>query len=303
MSIDSQPDRAAFIDQLQKSVLDNLDQPATNWLQEKLSKIELDPKAKELYLTFSAMPRFTGKSDWNIDEGDLVKLKELKPGFSPEGWNVTRAARVLLLAHYPFSDEEEFHKITSQLFTTAEVNESVALYSALPVLPYPESLKAQAAEGVRTNMSVVFDAVVLNNPYPSEYLDQGAWNQMVLKALFMERPLYRIYGLEKRSNMELSKMISNYAHERWAAGRDTSPEMWRPITDQGTLSIYQDLQHLLTLEEELQHAAAILTARKLKTREAQAFLDQNQPLVDKITETGITWDEIGKRWWSKRNQN
>ena len=151
-------------------------------------------------------------------------------------------------------------------------------------------------------MSVVFDAVVLNNPYPSEWLDQGAWNQMVLKALFMERPLFRIYGLNDRGNLELSKMISNYAHERWAAGRETSPEMWRPVGEQGTISIYQDLEKLAVFDDPDQQAAAVLTAKGLNTREAQSFLDKNQSIADKVEKNQVTWDEIGERWWTKRNQ-
>ena len=189
------------------------------------------------------------------------------------------------------------------MFNSGEVTELVALYSALPLLPYPEKLTNRASEGIRTNMSVVFDAVVLNNPYAADYLDEGPWNQMVLKALFMERPLYQIQGLEKRSNARLTKMISNYAHERWAAGRSTSPEMWRPVGNQDTIGIYQDLEKLVSLEDTDQHQAAVLTAQALGTKEAQAFLDHHQPMVEQVSEQGTTWDELGQRWWASKNQN
>lgn len=295
-------DRKALIDQITDIVYRNLSEESKNWLQGKLSTLQQQPAPKDLYLTFSAMTRFLGKSVLQLSTDERQNIAKLRPGLSLDGWNATQAGRVLSVCCYKYADVNDFDKITDQLYTTAEVNELVALYSALPILQYPESLKFRASEGIRTNMSVVFDAVVLNNPYPSEWLDQGAWNQMVLKALFMERPLFRIYGLEDRGNLELSKMISNYAHERWAAGRDTSPEMWRPVGEQGTISIYQDLEKLILLDDPDQQAAAVLAAKGLNTREAQSFLDRNQSIADEVEKNQITWDEIGARWWSKRNK-
>ena len=303
MDSDSQVDNQAFTQFLGNLINEQLDDPARLWLKQKLDLITSKVELKDLYLTFSAIPRFLGKQTLEVSADYLQVAQTLRKGLHIKGWTIPQAARVLTICSYPFQDEQSFVKIMDQLFSAAEVTELVALYSALPVLPYPEALKARASEGVRTNMSVVFDAVVLNNPYPSEYLEEGAWNQMVLKALFMGRPMYQIYGLEHRSNLSLSKMISDFAHERWVAGRPTSPEMWRPIGTEGTISIYQDLEHLLTQEDSDQHAAAVLAARALNTREAQAFLDQHQSVVDQVTEQGTTWDDIGIRWWIKEQQN
>ncbi|GJM28310.1 MAG: hypothetical protein DHS20C17_09450 [Cyclobacteriaceae bacterium] len=285
---------------LSELVYRQLEGDAQQWLQKKLSQLQAQPKPRDLYLTFSAMPRFIGKAPLTLSREEIYKVQGIRAGLSLEGWTLPQAARVLTVCSYRYPDADTFLKLMDQLFSAAEVSELVALYSSLPVLPYPEKLKLRASEGIRTNMSVVFDAVVLNNPYPVENLDESAWNQMVLKALFMERPLYKIYGLEQRSNLELSKMISNYAHERWAANRTTSPEMWRPIGDQGTVSIYQDLERLITMDQD-QQAAAILTAIALNTREAQSFLDRNQQLVEQTDRNKTTWDELGKRWWSKQN--
>jgi hypothetical protein len=296
----SQADNKEIAKFLKSLLLRQLDEPASKWLTAKLASFKQNPERKNLYLTFSAVPRFLGKGQLKLSEDDLERAQNIRAGLNLSGWTVPQAARVLIVCSFPYSDPESFLEVVDQLFGAAEVSELVALYSALPVLPYPEKLRARASEGVRTNMSVVFDAVVLNNPYPSEYLDEQAWNQMVLKALFMGRPLYRIQGLQRRSNLDLSKMISDYAHERWAAGRSTSPEMWRPIGDQGTIGIYQDLEKLVSMEDPDQQAAAVLAARALSTRESQSFLDQHYSLVEQVTKQNISWDEIGRRWLEKQ---
>ena len=61
---------------------------------------------------------------------------------------------------------------------------------------------------------------------------------MILKAIFIERPLYKIYGLDKRMNKPLAEMLVAYVNERWAAGRDVTPELWRlvvPFTGWNTI--------------------------------------------------------------------
>ena len=303
MSADIQVNSELLSDFLSGLLHRQIEASANDWFTQKLAQLKSKPQTKDLYLTFSAIPRYLGKHALQLSAADLEQANVLRQGFNPEGWSAAQAARVLTICSFHFDNSESYLKILDQLFNSAEVTELVALYSALPLLPYPEKLKNRASEGIRTNMSVVFDAVVLNNPYPADYLDEGPWNQMVLKALFMERPLYQIQGLERRSNARLTKMISNYAHERWAAGRSTSPEMWRPIGDQDTIGIYQDLEKLVSLEDTDQQEAAVLTAQALGTKEAQAFLDHHQPMVDRVSQQGVTWDKLGQRWWASKNQN
>ena len=78
-------------------------------------------------------------------------------------------------------------------------------------------------------MRVVFEAVAHRNPYPAEHFAEPAWNQLVLKALFVGSPLDPIVGLDARRNPTLARMLCDYAHERWAASRPVSPELWRCV--------------------------------------------------------------------------
>ena len=82
---------------------------------------------------------------------------------------------------------------------------------------------------MRSAVKPVFEAVAHRSPYPREIFDESAWNQMVLKALFIGSELAPIQGLDERANPDLAEVLLDYAHERWAAGRSVSPELWRCV--------------------------------------------------------------------------
>ena len=105
----------------------------------------------------------------------------------------------------------------------------MALYKGLYFFDNPTDFIPRTREGLRTNMTPVFDAIALENPYPARYLDEDAWNHMVLKAMFMQRPMYRIYRIEDRKNAKLADIFLDYAEERRSAHRPVSPELWRFI--------------------------------------------------------------------------
>jgi hypothetical protein len=65
----------------------------------------------------------------------------------------------------------------------------------------------------------VFEAIACHNPYPFDYFDEAAWNQMVVKCVFTGAPINSIVGLEQRRNAELVQMLRDLVSERHAAGR------------------------------------------------------------------------------------
>lgn len=196
------------------------------WLDGKITTISEDFKPRDFYLAFGACPRFVGKEGIMFDEAELSSLTVIYPNFSSTTWTTDQLARILLITALP---TESNVKLLDDLFATADYRELIALYKGLYFLENPEDFVPRTREGLRTNMVGVFDAIALENPYPARYLNEDAWNHMVLKAMFMQRPMYRVYRIEDRKNAKLAEIFLDYAEERRSAHRPVSPELWRFI--------------------------------------------------------------------------
>lgn len=261
------------------------------WLQQQLENLKSE---KEFYLAFSMAPRFTGKQALSLSPAELEQAQRLRPGFQPLGWTADQAARTVLVLSAPHASPETYVNMLNKVFSTADLQELATLYAALPLLPYPEQHVKRAAEGVRSSMTQVFDAIALDNPYPHDYLPEEAWNQMVIKSIFNVRPLYRIYGLDARRNEHLAHMLVDYAHERWAAGRTLTPELWRlvgPYLQAGQLA---DIQRLLQSQETIQHEAAALALSESPLPEAKKLLADYPELEENVKTGSLNWQIIGE---------
>ncbi|MFH7026796.1 MAG: EboA family metabolite traffic protein [Heteroscytonema crispum UTEX LB 1556] len=219
----------SVIDLLRHWISQQVNQECLTWLDEKREQISNKESASVFFTAFSAAPRHTGKADLKLTPFDLKAASAIVAGWSPAHWSVDQAARTLILLALPHNNCEKYLQTLEQVFNAADLGELVALYQALPLLHYPEKLRDRACEGIRSNMSAVFNAVALQNPYPAEYFNNRAWNQMILKALFVGSPLNLIQGLDARINPELSRMLIDYANERQAAKRSVSPELWELV--------------------------------------------------------------------------
>jgi hypothetical protein len=217
----------SFIDLLHHWIARQISLEGLKWLDEKREEISNGAKPKVFFTAFSSVPRYTGKNDLQLTVEDLKTASLLRKGWLPSYWTVDQAARTLLVLALPQDNPEKYLHILEQVFTTADVGELVTLYQALPLFAYPERLQKRAAEGVRSNMTAVFNAVALKNPYPAEYFDNLAWNQMILKALFVGSSLNLIQGLQQRINPALGQMLTDYAQERSSANRSVPTELWQ----------------------------------------------------------------------------
>ncbi|MGC1274672.1 MAG: EboA domain-containing protein [Planctomycetaceae bacterium] len=250
---------------------------ALEWLDGRLAAVR-GGDVKQLYLAFGLVPRRTGKSDLALPKTELLKAQDAREGWDASSWSVDHAARTLLVLSLPSDDRATYLETLDRLFGAGEVGELVALYQALPLLPRQEAHVPRGVEGLRTNMKPVFAAIAHRNPYPAERFDDAQWNQMILKCLFIDLPLAPVVGLDERVNEPLMRMLCDYAHERWAAGRMVSPELWRcvgPVADDSAL---EDLARVLRegSEQERQAAGASLVANDRP--EAKTLLASMKPV-------------------------
>lgn len=192
---------------------------ATTYLRQQADAFHANPQTALFYRVFTALPRFVGKQPVNVPADMALALEQVRPGLRVDGWTLDRLARVWWLLQLPIDDQTAYVNTISQLFKAGELNELVALYSALPVLAYPEAWRFQATEGIRNNIADVQSAIMLHNPYPADYFDEAAWNQLVLKAFFTDKDVTQITGLNERKNARLAQTLADYAAERRAAGR------------------------------------------------------------------------------------
>lgn len=270
-------------------------QQSLTWLDKKQEQIAEGAGTRVFFTAFSAVPRYLGKQDLALTREDLQTAEAMRAGWSPGHWSVDQAARTLLILALPQDNAEKYLQTLEQVFITADVGELVTLYQALPLLPYLARLSARAAEGVRSNMTAVFNAVALRNPYPAEYFGDLAWNQMVLKALFVGSPLHLIPGLDRRANPALAQMAIDYAHERWAASRSVSPELWRLVGQFGDANMLTDLERVLADPDPLQQAAAAIACALCPLPQAQALLARYPELQASIQAGHLSWSSLSDK--------
>lgn len=268
-----------------------LDEAGQSWLDGQLEKVSASDR--DLYLAIGLAPRKLGKADLELEASDLAAAEEARPGWDPAGWSVDQAARTTLLLAAA-RDEEAFPAKLEQLCTTADVRELIAFYQGLPLYPNQEAYVARAGEGARTNMKAVFEAVAHHNPYPAEQFDEHTWNQLVLKAVFVGSSLNDIQGFDRRRNAELARTLVDYAHERWAASRAITPELWRavgPFIDEGTL---EDMRRVATSENPLERQAAVVALRESKAPGAAALITLSPEILSEVEAGRVSWETVAE---------
>jgi hypothetical protein len=277
---------------------ENTEGKSIEWLLQQKEKIENEASYLKFYMAFSQASRYFKKQALRISELDKERAEQLKKGFRPSSWDQLQAARSYLLLHFEENDPRSWVIALNKLFETADMHEQQSLYAALPIMPFQEEMTERAIEGLRTNISSVFDAVALNNPFPSQYFDERAWNQMVIKAIFLQRPLYQIQNADERANHNLSKTLIDFAHERWAAGRKVMPELWRfvgPFIESETIS---DIKKVIDSGDLLQKKAGLLACSQSDFAEAKNLLDQFPDFKSSIQKGDLNWESIGEEFQS-----
>lgn len=264
---------------------------ASAWLSAKRSELSREPSAGTLAGAFGLVARKMGKSELVLDAVDLAGAEAARPGWQPAKLSVDQAARIVLLLDAA-NGPEPFPARLQALVSTADLGELIAIYKGLPLYPNPDTLVLLATDGLRTAMRAVFEAVAHGNPFPAERFPQSAWNHMVLKTLFIDSVLHPIAGLDGRWNEELAKILVDYAHERWAAQRPVTPELWRGVGRFADATAIADLAKVMAVGSLAEQKAAALALSECADPSAAAALAKHQDLADAVAGGDITWNDV-----------
>lgn len=260
------------------------------WFEERLSALGEGASERELHTVMGLAPRLLGKADLALTAEEVDQAQRAHPGWRPAGWSLDGAARVAALLAY--RGERPFAETFKDLRRTADAGETIALYRGLPLYPEPQRLAFEVGEGLRSNMRAVFEAIAHDNPYPRDQFDEHRWNHMVLKVLFIGSRLAPIVGLDERANPELARILLDYAHERWAAGRAVSPELWRCVGPFAVeVEAFDALERALAGAPAERAAAALALAANPSTR-AHALLASTPGAATLIAEERVSWDSL-----------
>lgn len=190
-----------------------------HWLSQKLA----ESAPSELIGAFTLVSRKIGKLPLQLDFPALPTPKG--------GWDASLCARMTLLVRFADShSRDEQRRAVSELFYKGDSAEQCAVLRALSLLADPGAHSLVATDGVRSHVQPVFEAIACENPYPQKHLDEAAFNQLVMKALFTGVEVARIVGLGERLNSELRRMAIDFKAEREAAGRPVPADLAFVIT-------------------------------------------------------------------------
>jgi len=266
---------------------------AVAWIDEQVARIAAGPSGLALARAVGLAPRKIGRQPLQLDASEMAAARACRAGLDASDWTMEQAGRVLFaLASYEHA-QATFADRLDALVRSGEIGEQIALLRGLPLYPGSGGLLSIAGEGIRSAMQPVYEAVAHRNPFPLEEFTEAMWNQMVVKALFIGSTLAPIQGIDERRNGELARMLLDYAHERWAAGRPVSPELWRCV---GPFAVagddFDDLLRVFSSGEATERRAAALALAECPTPQALVALEATPELWREIRSGKLTRETL-----------
>jgi hypothetical protein len=203
--------RELFIEAIERA----LQPEARRWF------LEVDPSVGPLMHALASVPRQL--RDHSLAMEDLPGL-----GWLLRGTSDVELIRVTLVARAAAAHAgERAVALLSECLRQGDNAEKRSVLRSLALVPFTDGLVEVGRAGCRTNARDVFEAISCENPFPADHFPDEAFNQMILKALFIGVPLARVVGVDRRRNAELSRMARDYASERRAAARSVPEDIQR----------------------------------------------------------------------------
>ena len=101
-----------------------------------------------------------------------------------------------------------------------------------------------------------------------------------------------IQGLDALANAELALILCDYAHERWAASRPVSPELWRCVGPFATGNAIEDLARVIETGDHDERKAAGLVLVASPDNDAKTLLARIPDVASMIESGGLTSNNL-----------
>jgi len=144
----------------------------------------------------------------------------------PSAWSLVDLARAALLLRATSLLPDEAHvALATEVFRKGDTGERVSLLRSLALLPRAERFAPIAVDACRSHVLDVLLAVAHHNPLPARHFSEQAFNQLVMKVLFVEQSLGPVVGFRERVGADLVRMARDFEAERRAAGRPVPKDL------------------------------------------------------------------------------
>lgn len=273
-----------------KSIIEkNSNTDQLQWLSSRLEPIIVNTSAHDLFLTFSIASSLFDASNKIIYPKVTECNKVLYYYLMQHNASLLDVVRIYVLIAALDKNTIFFSKKILQLLEISDRTELATILKYMIFFPHAATYKLKVVDAVRTNITDVFDAIALNNPYPAAFFDEQQWNQLYIKAAFLQRPLSQIMYVDERANSELARMINDLANERWSAGREIDPLIWRPVSYSMDTVTLGNIKCLLASKDLCQKYAGVLSCFYSNSVEAHNLLDEFDTLKKSVQSGEINW--------------
>jgi len=253
-----------------------LTRTAQDWLAH--AEAEISEGTSDLRFTslLSLASRHTPRAMLDPTADECSAAAAALAGWNPERWQLLETARAALILARTDLDQPTAVTALEDAFLCADEGELRAFYRTLPLLPEPERFRTRMAEACRSNMTSVFEAATCDNPFPVQFFDDIAWHQLVIKAVFIEAPVWRVYGLDTRLDPELTRMTLDLIDEKRSAGRPVPIQAWICLGPHGGERALTSIEaELESSNEQSQRAAILALARAKQTTRLHALTSRD----------------------------
>lgn len=107
-----------------------------------------------------------------------------------------------------------------------------------------------------------------------------------------EKNVPLIIGLDQRANKELALILSDYARERWAAGRKVNPVLWRLVAKFIDEKIFEAIKIGLIGDDMAEKEAIALAISESGFEPAKQWLSKIPELKSVVTDKALNWDKV-----------